>query len=117
MIHKLVAVIWDDAHVAQAASMDDEEIRSMRPVTMTTYGLLVRDDDEMAGVAAELQDDGSFRGVTFVPRSLVREIVPLGRWPKRQRSPRTTARPSVFNMVERGRDSEQGTDRHRGTSD
>jgi hypothetical protein len=84
MTHKLVAVIWDDAH-AMAANLTTDEIGAASPCVMTTYGLLVRDDDRLVGVAAESQDDGSFRGVTFVPRSLVREIVPLGRWPKRQR--------------------------------
>jgi hypothetical protein len=52
---------------------------------MITYGLLVREDDRLVGVAAELCGDGTYRGVTFVPRSLVTRIVPLGPWPKRER--------------------------------
>jgi hypothetical protein len=85
MTHRIVAVVWDDAHIDQGASMSADEITVTQPIEMITYGLLVREDDRLVGVAAELCGDGTYRGVTFVPRSLVTRIVPLGPWPKRER--------------------------------
>ena len=85
MTHKLVAVVWDDAHAIQSDTMTAEEIGASSACVMTTFGILAREDDRLVSVAAELHEDGSFRGVTFVPRSLVKEIVPLGSWPKKAR--------------------------------
>jgi len=90
MAHKLVAVTWDDAHI-QADTLTAEEVAATTPCVMTTFGLLVRDDEAMVGVAAELKDDGSYRSVTFVPRALVREIVSLGTWPRRSRARKVDA--------------------------
>jgi hypothetical protein len=83
MAERLVAVIWDDAHVAQVDSFTAEECRERQAVTMTTFGLLIRDDDKLVAVAAESCTDATYRGVTFIPRAMVREIVKLSCWPKR----------------------------------
>ena len=79
----LVAVVWDDAHVAQVDSFTAEECRERAAVTMTTFGLLIRDDDRLVAVAAETCTDATYRGVTFIPRGMVREIIPITCWPKR----------------------------------
>ena len=85
MADKLVAVVWDDAHVAQVDSFTREEIKERAPVRYTTFGVLVRQDATLVAIAAEVCADGSYRGVTYVPTQMVREIVPVSCWPKRQR--------------------------------
>lgn len=88
MALKLVAVVWDDAHVAESEVLSVDEVATRTPARIVTYGILVRDDEQQIGVAAELYGEQSYRGVTFVPRSLVVEIISLGTWPRRARKPR-----------------------------
>jgi hypothetical protein len=84
----LVAVQWRDVRVDQGNTYTRDEIRARQPQVFTTFGILTRDDAEMVSVAAEVADDGSFRGVTHVLRPLVLHVTPLLRWPKRERKPR-----------------------------
>jgi hypothetical protein len=82
----LVAVTWRDPRVDQVTTYTREEVRAATPMVFTTFGLLIRDDEEEVAVAGEICHDGSFRGVTHIMRALVKEIVVLGTWPKARRA-------------------------------
>lgn len=85
---QVVAVVWRDPKVDQGNVFTREEILASKSPMFTTFGLLVRDDSEEVAIAAELCDDGNFRGVTHVMRPLVEAVIPITAWPKRQRKPR-----------------------------
>lgn len=89
MLNRLVAVLWVDAHVESTTTWTAEEIGSQTGVRFWTLGILVRDDADFVGIAAEVSQDGSYRGITFIPRSIVIEIKDLGRWPPRLRKSQT----------------------------
>ena len=72
----LVAVRWRDAHGSSLAEFAEHEIPH-RAYIWTTYGLLMRDDDEGISIASEVSE-GSYRGVTFVPRQMIIEVIDLG---------------------------------------
>ena len=83
MRDRLVAVVWRDPRVDQANTYTREEIAVRGLPYFTTFGLLARDDQEVIAVAAEQGEDGAFRGVTYIMRPLVKEIIPICAWPKR----------------------------------
>jgi hypothetical protein len=88
MRDRLVAVVWRDPRVDQANTYTREEIAVRGLPYFTTFGLLARDDEEVVAVAAEQGEDGAFRGVTYILRPLVKEIIPICEWPKRPRGAR-----------------------------
>lgn len=98
MKDRLVAVLWRDPRVDQGNAYTRDEIAVRTIPTFTTFGLLVRDDEEVVAVAAEQGEDGAFRGVTYIMRPLVRAILPICEWPKRQRRQRGT-RPARTSEV------------------
>lgn len=72
----LVALRWSDAHGTATASYEPHELPHA-PLEITTYGLLLRDDDVGVSIANEYCGGNVFRGVTFVPRALVIECRPV----------------------------------------
>ncbi len=88
---QLVAVRWRDPRVDQANAYTREEIQTRHVPSFTTIGLLVRDDADVVGLATEYGEDGTYRGVTYIMRSLVQEVTPITTWPKRQRRPKAEA--------------------------
>ncbi len=98
MRDRLVAVVWRDPRVDQANTYTREEIAVRGLPYFTTFGLLARDDEEVVAVAAEQGEDGAFRGVTYILRPLVKEIIPICFWPKGPRGarrPRRKAEPKL----------------------
>lgn len=79
----LVALTWLDAH---GSATDQYEIHELphKALEIVTYGLLLRDDEAGVSIANEYCGGGVYRGVTFVPHSLVVEIKPV----KRPRKPK-----------------------------
>jgi hypothetical protein len=86
-IHPLVAVVWDDAKATAVVEYDLNEVRTQfhKAARYTTYGLLLVDDDKGITLASEEGDDRNLRGLTFIPRQMIDEVVILGR----QRAKRT----------------------------
>jgi len=80
----IVAVTWDDAHVEPTALMTTEELAASTLVQFVTFGIIVRDDDKVVAIAAELTEAG-YRGVTMIPRGMVRDVTSIGTWPPRKR--------------------------------
>ena len=95
----LAAVVWDDAKATAVVEYDLNEVRTQfhKAARYTTYGLLVIQDDKGITLASEQGDDQNLRGLTFIPRQMVVEVVLLGK--PRARKPRPkreagSARPS-----------------------
>jgi hypothetical protein len=95
----LAAVVWDDAKATAVVEYDLNEVRTQfhKAARYTTYGLLVIQDDKGITLASEEGDDQNLRGLTFIPRQMVVEVVLLGK--PRARKPRPkreagSARPS-----------------------
>jgi len=80
-IHALVAVVWDDAKATAVVEYDLNEVRTQfhRPARYTTYGLLLVDDQQGVTLASEEGDDHNLRGLTFIPRQMIVEVVTLPR--------------------------------------
>jgi hypothetical protein len=80
-VHPLAAVVWDDAKATAVEEYDLNEVRTQfhRPARYTTYGLLLVDDEKGVTLASEEGDDHNLRGLTFIPRAMVVEVVFLGR--------------------------------------
>lgn len=80
-MHPLAAVVWDDAKATAVEEYDLNEVRTQfhRPARYTTYGLLLVDDEKGVTLASEEGDDKNLRGLTFIPRAMVVEVVFLGR--------------------------------------
>lgn len=72
----LVALRWKDAHGTAVDACAIHEIPHAA-IEITTYGLLLRQDEAGVSIASEECKDGTYRGITFVPASLVVEIRPV----------------------------------------
>jgi hypothetical protein len=94
-IHPLVAVVWDDAKATAVVEYDLNEVRTQfhRAARYTTYGLLLVDDEKGVTLASEEGDDHNLRGLTFIPRAMVVEVVVLGR--QRVKKTRPAKRPAA----------------------
>lgn len=69
----LVAVKWLDAHGSSTTAYAEHEIPHAA-IEITTYGLLLREDDAGVTVAGEWCKDNTYRGVTFIPKGMMVEI-------------------------------------------
>ena len=96
-IHALVAVVWDDAKATAVVEYDLNEVRTQfhRPARYTTYGLLLVDDQQGVTLASEEGDDHNLRGLSFIPRQMIVEVVVLAR--RRIRKPNAKKRPAVVS--------------------
>lgn len=88
----MVAVRWDDAHAMATGEFTQEEVDATEAYQFTTYGLLARADDKIVAVASEEGEDGKLRGITFIPRQMVVEMVMLGQ-PKMKKTVKKTVKP------------------------
>jgi hypothetical protein len=90
--HPLVAVVWDDAKATAVVEYDLNEVRTQfhKPARYTTYGLLLVDDQQGVTLASEEGDDQNLRGLSFIPRQMIVEVVFLAR--RRVRKPSTKRR-------------------------
>lgn len=68
MKSRLVIVTWHDAY--GSASRDF----SHAPLVMTTVGWLLCKDSKGVAIANERQEDGAYRGQTFIPAGMVQRI-------------------------------------------
>ncbi len=80
-VDTLVGVRWRDAHGGGDVDLSNLE-ESHAPVMVTTFGLLLRDDDRGVSVANERVSSG-WRGHTFIPRPLVESVWVVSKRPMR----------------------------------
>lgn len=88
---ELSVVVWDDAYSDALASLTIQDAHlSHRPTVMQTIGwLLVSDDAGISIFNERCLDVGeeTYRGKTFIPRSLVRSVTPFKLSTPRARKP------------------------------
>lgn len=98
-MHPLVAVVWDDAKATAVVEYDLNEVKTQfhKAARYTTYGLLLVDDDKGITLASEEGDDQNLRGLTFIPRAMVIEVVMLGR--QRAKRARPKKKPAAAEAV------------------
>lgn len=76
-ISTLVKIVWKDAHgMGSTTAMSLHEIPHGF-MEITTYGLLLRQDEIGVSVACEVCADGTFRGYTFVPAGMLISVEPV----------------------------------------
>lgn len=98
----LVKCTWLDAFGSVTEDYTQEDIDKAKPMVMTTYGILVRDDRSIGGVegviglAAETCE-GRYRGVTFIPVSIV-VVVETARASRQKKSKANNLSPSHDNV-------------------
>ena len=82
LLGDIVACVWRDAHASVKDEFTPEEVLAATSYKFTTYGVLIRDDrgsdgqkttstDPLVAVAAEVGEDGRYRGVTYIPAEMV----------------------------------------------
>jgi hypothetical protein len=80
----LVAVAWDDAHSTIQSAYAEHELPHA-PVAILTLGWLLKEDEAGVSLANEFCSDGTWRGVTFIPRGMLRKMTHVAT-PRRTRA-------------------------------
>lgn len=91
----LVIVVWNDAWTNEMGVTLEDVRASHKPMVVRTIGWLLLDDDIGVSLANEHFDDGSYRGRTFILRSMVVSVTPYNLSklrPKRERKPKAETR-------------------------
>ncbi len=79
----LVKLSWLDAHGSAVGTYSLEEIPHA-PIEVVSYGILLREDEVGVSIASECCDGDTYRGYTFVPKSLVLKVEPVKRVRKKK---------------------------------
>ncbi len=82
-------VIWQDAHASLDELVAGDVVAKHHPITVHTFGYIVRSDEVGVSIAAEWLPaanggEETYRGITFVPRSLVVQERPKRRSRKKE---------------------------------
>jgi len=72
----LVIVHWLDAWTNELGVTVEDVGATHKPMPVQTIGWLLKEDETGISLANEYFDDGSYRGRTFIPRSLVVKVTP-----------------------------------------
>lgn len=72
-----IAVLWDDAHSPEATDVYSESGIPHSSTPIVTAGWELRNDDTGISLACEYVGDQQYRGLTFIPRTLVRTVTVL----------------------------------------
>ena len=83
---RVVCVTWTDAHGNAFAIYEAHELPHA-PAIVKTYGVLLREDDAGVSLASEVFEGGNYRGVTFIPKGMIRELLDVGRKPRQRKKP------------------------------
>lgn len=94
MIEKgeLVKVVWNDAHGSAANVVYDIDEIPHGPIECTSYGLLLKQDEQGVSIASEQVGVDTYRGYSFMPAGMLVSIQPV----KKARKPR---KPKVIPEV------------------
>ena len=71
----LVIVNWLDAWTNEMGVTIEDVGASHKPMQVQTIGWLLKDDDLGVSLANEYFDDGSYRGRTFILRSMIVDVL------------------------------------------
>lgn len=101
MSEPLVKLTWLDAHgVSGTTALSLHEIPH-GAIEITSYGLLLRQDDSGISIASEVCADGTYRGYTFVPAGMLLKVEPVIKVKKPRKK-------RVNDQTKSARDGEQG---------
>lgn len=79
----LVLVEWLDAWVRADVPVTLEDVgQSHKPEIIHTLGWILRDDEAGISLANEFYDD-TYRGRTFIPRAMIKTVIPYNLSKKR----------------------------------
>ena len=76
---------WLDAHARnQAVEYTDEEAKTQchKPESCTILALVIRDDETGVSLYNEETGDDSVRGVSFIPRAMIKDVIYVDLKPK-----------------------------------
>lgn len=82
MSEQIVAVRYLDIGFDQTEMFTAEELHHRKGIEFIVFGMLRVDSPDKVVVATELCENGNYRGVTTIMRSLVLDVVPVAKWPK-----------------------------------
>ena len=83
--YPFVHVTWNDANSPGATQAYEPDDIPHAPVVVETWGFALRQDADGITVANEVYNDGRYRGLTFIPGSMLVRITPLNLTPKKAR--------------------------------
>ncbi len=93
-----VAVVWNDAKGAAVGELTEEEVLRdwHQPQQITTYGLLIRQDDIGVTIAAEITgtDPITYRGLSFIPAAIVVSVADV-KAKRRKKVPKSLGTPLI----------------------
>lgn len=108
---QVVIVLWDDAWQDQENFATAHGILSTHePMPVETLGELIQDDEVGISVANErsVQDGHTvWRGRTFIPRKMVREVLTFNLTKPRIRTKRQSAPPELQEIESKGEGTQQ----------
>jgi hypothetical protein len=84
----VVVVRWNDAQSSATKVYTEGDPSYHAPVVMETLGWLLKDDEAGVSIMNEVfAEEGvkNYRGHTFVPRSLIIEVIPFAGQPRKKR--------------------------------
>ncbi len=76
-IGQLVCVTWNDAHGSAANVVYSIDEIPHCPIEVTSYGVLLKQDDVGVSIASEKCDADCWRGYSFVPAKMIIKIEPV----------------------------------------
>lgn len=84
----LVIVTWNDAWGNAHEDVNPQDVaEGHKPTVMQTVGWLLREDDLGVSLFVERAVEGSYRGRTFIPKAMIKEIKPVIK-PRKPRPPK-----------------------------
>lgn len=86
-------IVWDDAHArGPAMEFEENEVAELhRPEVCQILGLVIRDDETGVSMYCEETSPSSIRGLSFVPRAMIKSITYVNLTPVKARKPRRKA--------------------------
>ena len=87
--HRAAVITWLDAHArSQAVEYDEAEVSQYhRPEECTILGLIIRDDAEGISLYNEETDAQSIRGLSYIPRAMIKHVTYVNLTPARAKLP------------------------------
>jgi hypothetical protein len=70
---KLVYVLWHDAAFREIGWHKAEDVDSGYHMKTESCGFLVKSDEKGIVLAVDRDVDGSFRGLTFIPKGMIKK--------------------------------------------
>ena len=88
-------IVWLDAHARnQAVEYEESEVAPLhRPEECTIIGLVIRDDAAGLSIYNEETGPSSIRGLSFIPRNMLKSVTYVNLTPVRPRKRRSDTRP------------------------